>query len=637
MRLRTCVIVLGLMAACGGSEGTQPRCSRNTDCVSGLVCLLPVAGEQGVCTSPPFGVGLVAPASGARAGKAGIDVAAQVTVANASAAGPDAVVILANGSRAGTLTLAGRDGALLDYRGTYVPPDGAVGSIVLAVAATISAGVIPSEGVAIFVDAKAPVLSSGATFCTATCLRDEIVPVTVEIEEDEIDTVEASLDLDGHAQWAPLHAVTPTLFAGELHLATYAFPSFSGTAAARFRARDRSGNETVLDIPAVPVTRVRWVHDAQALAVTAPAVAPDGSLVIAVNSSSAQLRAVGVDGVEKWRTSVGNQGIVQAPTMGAGMTWVGSNDGNLYGRFANGTLLTCPSSNQVPGSMFTPALRLAPEAAYSGGSAAKLYGANATGTCFGAGVSTTDAVTTSPVIVNDTLYVASVSSLGTASVRSFGLDLLAKAAVSPMDGSVACGRIDASPAANGTSLFVGCANGKIFAIDLSSLDATAIASLSGAVVESPVLLPNGDVIVGTNDKKLHRLAKPALGTGPWTEAWSPAPDLGAAVTGTLVASPDAAGAVVYAVTAAGNLYALDGEGKVVWSTAGESTPPLGRFSLSFPTIAPAQPGGLPTLYAGSAEGKLYAVVVDTGLDTTSPWPKSHHDVRNTGIAAAPLP
>ena len=33
----------------------------------------------------------------------------------------------------------------------------------------------------------------------------------------------------------------------------------------------------------------------------------------------------------------------------------------------------------------------------------------------------------------------------------------------------------------------------------------------------------------------------------------------------------------------------------------------------------------------------YAVVSDTGLDALSPWPKSRHDVRNTGDASAPLP
>jgi outer membrane protein assembly factor BamB len=89
---------------------------------------------------------------------------------------------------------------------------------------------------------------------------------------------------------------------------------------------------------------------------------------------------------------------------------------------------------------------------------------------------------------------------------------------------------------------------------------------------------------------------------------------------------------------AGALHAIDAQGATVWSTVSETPSPLGAYGLSFPTIAPAvSDQRLPTLYVGSSEGKLYAVVVDSGLDPTSPWPKSHHDIRNTGNAAAPLP
>ncbi|MFL5263227.1 MAG: hypothetical protein ACJ79L_12570, partial [Anaeromyxobacteraceae bacterium] len=99
----------------------------------------------------------------------------------------------------------------------------------------------------------------------------------------------------------------------------------------------------------------------------------------------------------------------------------------------------------------------------------------------------------------------------------------------------------------------------------------------------------------------------------------------------------ASGVVVYAVSATGALDAITDDGTVRWSvTEGTS---LGSFPLTFPTIAPA-PGDantLATLYVGSGEGKLYAVVVDKGLDPSSPWPKSHHDIRNTGNADAPLP
>src|SRR5262249_41669284 len=58
---------------------------------------------------------------------------------------------------------------------------------------------------------------------------------------------------------------------------------------------------------------------------------------------------------------------------------------------------------------------------------------------------------------------------------------------------------------------------------------------------------------------------------------------------------------------------------------------------SSPTIDCFRDGGVPApsttgvLYAGSTGGNLFAVVVDDpGLDTTAPWPKYQHDIRNTG-------
>ena len=42
------------------------------------------------------------------------------------------------------------------------------------------------------------------------------------------------------------------------------------------------------------------------------------------------------------------------------------------------------------------------------------------------------------------------------------------------------------------------------------------------------------------------------------------------------------------------------------------------------------PGALPTLYVVAADGKLYAVAVDAGLDDDAPWPKGRRDAANSG-------
>jgi len=44
-----------------------------------------------------------------------------------------------------------------------------------------------------------------------------------------------------------------------------------------------------------------------------------------------------------------------------------------------------------------------------------------------------------------------------------------------------------------------------------------------------------------------------------------------------------------------------------------------------------------SLYVGSLSGNMFAVVVDSpGLDSTAPWPKYQHDVRNTGNPTTPI-
>ena len=652
------VALLLVECACSGKE---PRCEKTEDCEEGKVCIVSVAGERGVCAVPAYGVALVAPAAGAKVNASGVEVKVEVQLAGPGGQPSGHVRARTRGgpSESCELTLSGQDGALLTYQGRCLTQTRHVGSVMLWAEVETSAGALLTDAVLLDVDGVSPTFPEGYGTVTCAraslCLRDEEIEVSIYVEEDSV--VEASLDLEGFATTVSLQPGDERLpdgaqkYVARVPLKDLPFPKFAGDLAVRIVARDMAGNEAAVDLTPRRVTRVRWVYVAGA-PVTSPAITDDGLAIAGVSTTTGQLRAVGRDGSEVWRATLeqaegaGGSFVEHAPSIGPNTVWVGSEDGKLYGLKTDGTLLgSCPSSGQVTGSLFTPAVRVSPgEAAYTGGDAGNLYGGNPVDSS----ISCPPPVTASPsvamtspvVIVNRKLFVATA----TATVRRY-TDVPAYEDGFDVAPSGECSEITAPMAVTRDGMLAlacGIAQGKsqIHLMDPNTGASSLAAALPWKPTESIVILPTtagpGDLIVGTNDGMLHRLGPPASGS-EWTDVWTL--NLGAEVTGTLVAKPaaDGTGAVVYAVTSQGDLHALDASRATVWSTAGDISHPLGTYSLTFPTIAPAQPGRLPTLYVGSDEGKLYAVVVDTDLDTSSPWPKSHRDIQNTSNADLPIP
>ena len=583
---------------------------------------------------------MTAPAAGARVGRAGVPVQARVTLAAADGAAPPAVVMVAGSSEAGALALTARDGAVLTYAGVYAPPaDAVMNALSLFVAAKTSAGNVPSDGVLVDVDTRPPVLTSTGGACgVGPCWRDGRLDVFVKVEDDHPgDDVVALLDLDGYQQsfrFGPSQ-VPPQLLV-QIPLRSYPFPRFSGTVKPRIRARDTFGNESVLDLGAVEMTRLRWAKDLKsagqtALQVTGPAV-QDGGQVL-VGGSDGRLHFLDAGGQELGTAKpIGTGALNAAPSIGPTKIWLGSEDGKLYGLDPTSRLVgpACPAT-AASGTMFTPAVRFAPtEAAYSGGSAGRLYGAALSQSCFPTTPpSTTDVMTTAPTIIGGKVFVATAKTLKS-SLHRFS-DFSARKGPQRQG----CGDVTAPMSVDGDVISFSRAAGTIVSAVPGTLLSATLTTLADAAAGSIVVFPNGDLLVGTNDGKLHRLQQ----ASSWNDAWSTTPALGAAVRGVAVSAPDADGVVAYATTAQGQLHAVDKDGRVVWSTSGEPAPePLGVSALSFPTIAPAdgaRSGSLPTLYAGSDDGHVYAVAVDTGLDPASTWPKAHRDLRNTNNADAP--
>jgi outer membrane protein assembly factor BamB len=153
---------------------------------------------------------------------------------------------------------------------------------------------------------------------------------------------------------------------------------------------------------------------------------------------------------------------------------------------------------------------------------------------------------------------------------------------------------------------------------------TTVKTLGGSIIDSPVILAGGDVVVGDQARVLHRFRPDG------TQVWAAEPVLDGPVLAALVLAGGSAALLV--PTAAGTLHAVAADGTVLWGGALTQGQALRAGNVHTPPGA-----AFGTAYFGSSDGKLYAVAVEGRLDAAAPWPKAHHDARNTSNAASPLP
>jgi outer membrane protein assembly factor BamB len=609
-----------LLAACGGS-GTQPRCGADADCGAGTVCEKPLGGERGVCVAP-FAVSLTAPGAGGWAGLS-TPVAAAVAAAASGRVLPAGAELLVDGVPAATLA---REGSTASYRGTLdlagklSPAQLQRGTVSLAVAvARGTRDEVTSAPVPVLVDLVAPAITAASAGCGASaCLRDGVLPIRATIDEARPDLlgVRARLDLDP-ARTVVLSSVGPGVLGADVDLQAWPFPALARDVQVTITATDQAGNQTQQTL-AAPVTRVRWSYDAGA-PVTSPAVLPDGRLVVGVSATTNQVRAVNADGTASWAATVGAGFVVAAPSVGASAIWIASQDGRLYAvNPATGAVLNPPGCNAGGALQGTPAIGGASETAFLGSGIGRLFAADAAGGCVQS--LPTDAFSASPGIARTGLVLAATATAtATATLRQYryegafgenwavqvGVNVQAPIAIDAADG-----------------VWTGSQDAKLNLTTPAGATST-VKTFGGSVQDSPVILAGGDVVVGDQARVLHRVRPDG------TLAWSPEPVLDGAVLAPLVlAGGDAA---LLVPTAAGTLHAVTASGTVAWSGV-LSAQPLRAGNIWGP---PGQ--AFPTAYFGSADGKLYAVVSDGHLDTAAPWPKAHHDVRNTSNAAFPHP
>jgi hypothetical protein len=154
------------------------------------------------------------------------------------------------------------------------------------------------------------------------------------------------------------------------------------------------------------------------------------------------------------------------------------------------------------------------------------------------------------------------------------------------------------------------------------------AELIYAVGQTPIISSGGDVIIGAmqGDVSGNITGTPFLGrlnstnsnwNNQWLDGWS---------NGALALTNN--GSKNFLVpTGNGTVRQVDDNGDVVWSaTITSSTNNIGSFLHEANIFTE---NGVSTAYFGSADGHVYAVIVDGVLDTSAPWPRVGHDPQNT--------
>lgn len=376
--------------------------------------------------------------------------------------------------------------------------------------------------------------------------------------------------------------------------------SSADTYEVRAQAKDRPGLASDWSAPhAVAITdlppgSLKWRYQTGDRVLTCPAIDPDG--VIYVGSFDSSLYALNRDGSLGWRYRTGGS-IQSSPAVGSdGTVYVGSFDGYLYALNADGTLKWRFSTGGLICS--SPALG-SDGTVYFGSEDYYFYALNPDGSEQWS-YRTDYAIKSSPAIGSDgTVYVGSHDR----SLYAFRPDGTLKWSY-PRPGAVC-----SSPAlgADGVVYF-GSDDGSFTAL---RPDGTLKWTyLTGGTVgwASAAFGIDGTIYIGSDDGYLHAID--SSGTRVW-RYWIGGP----VGDGTPAVSSDG---TIYFSPHGGSLYALNPSGTLIW-----------KYDTGSWLCGSAALGPDGTIYFGTDDGCLYAIQGSYTLANT-PWPKFHHDSKNTG-------
>jgi outer membrane protein assembly factor BamB len=347
---------------------------------------------------------------------------------------------------------------------------------------------------------------------------------------------------------------------------------------------------------------LKWRYQTGEAIANSPAIASNGTIYF--GSADNYLYALNPNGTLKWRYQAGADIGWSSPSIAPdGTIYVGCNDNYLYAIDSTGRLKWRYQAGHFVYS--SPGIA-ADGTIYFGGPDNYLYAVYPNGTLRWR-YYTDDDISTSPAIAADgTVYIASIDdclyALNPNGTLKWRYETGYYANASPS--------IDA----DGTIYFGSC-DRYLYALNPDGTLKWRYQTGSYVQHTSASIGPDGTIYFGSYDNYLYALNP--NGTLKWRYQTNgyvrPAPAI-------------ASDGTIYFVSDDGYLYALNSNGTMRWRYQIGSP---GVEQYSHPTIAPDG-----TVYVGSSDGWLYAIYGSAPLANT-PWPKFHHDLKNTGRVGGP--
>ena len=338
---------------------------------------------------------------------------------------------------------------------------------------------------------------------------------------------------------------------------------------------------------------LKWKYPTQGWIEGAVATGPDGEVY--VGSGDGELYCIDMQGNLLWKTDLGNK-VTGSPTVGPdGTIYVGAynelvaigRDGTIKWRFKTPDWIYHVAPAITSQSVIVVPCK-----------GRKVFGITPSGEKVWE-FSTSDQVQSSPAVGPTGIIVFGDDSGAIYSLDSTGR-LVWKVSTKE--------HVRSSPAIDkdGT-IYVGSYDRSVYAIDAGG-NVKWTFKTEGEVGGSPVIGKDGTILVGGHDNKLYALdpeghLKWKVDVGGWIDSAPVVSEQG----------------LVFVGTSAGSMVAIDSNGRRVWAFNTEGGI-FGSAALNFAGI----------LFFGSKDGSVYALNTGAGPLAHSPWPKFHHDLRNSG-------